>query len=768
MADDSSSGRGPQPDGLPQGAIATVAGNGVAGYGSDGGPATATQLYYPHGVAVDGAGNLYVADYNNQRIRKVTPGGIITTVAGNGVAGYGSDGGPATATQLYYPHGVAVDGAGNLYIADYNNQRIRKVDTKGIITTVAGNGTAGYVSDGGPATATPIYYPHSVLVAADGSLYFSEWYGHRVRKVDPRGIITTVAGNGTAGYRSDGGPATATTLSYPSGIALDAAGNLYIADYGNQRIRRVDAKGNITTVAGNGIAGYGSDGGPATATQLYSPADVALDAAGNLYIADCNNQRIRKVDTKGNITTVAGNGIAGYGSDGGPGTATQLYNPSGVALDAAGNLYIGDTYNNRVRGVSAVADMTPPAQPAADLYGEAVHPHAVQRGQQFDLGARIKNRGPNPVDGQYVTVVLTLHEGLEGGPGSTGRRLSRTFAGQQLLPDQGSLDGVFRVTTAGDTPAGLYESTLEIQYSGEIDHKDAVVKLPVTVVVPAPVGDETALTVIQDTVPLAAPGQPSVLTVKFTSATGQPVNPGVISQRFTAPDGFLFSGQPGYAYYDTIHGVLSGELDHTIVDAGRTLLISSDPHLNTTSSDTGTLVYTIPVRARADARPGRYCDGSASIGHHTPVQLCGRVADGTLRATIDPKPLSGPAVAGQEPWIYPPFVIRNTGTLTIGTIEVVLTAPTGLVFTEDRVAFTRWADEQHERTAAGVRSADRRTLTCPAVRLDLLPAPDAWVSLYPALAIEATAPAGPAPVGIQLGEPAFATARDVIAIQPHA
>ncbi|MFE9424037.1 NHL repeat-containing protein [Kitasatospora sp. NPDC006697] len=771
MADDSSTGRGPQPDGLTEGTIVTVAGNGSPGYGSDGGPATATTLNRPQGVAVDGAGNLYIADYNNQRVRKVTPGGIITTVAGTGTAGYGSDGGPATATTLYGPNDVAVDGAGNLYIADYYNQRIRKVDAKGIITTVAGNGTAGYGSDGGPATATPINYPYGVLVAADGSVYFSEWYGNRIRKVDPAGIITTVAGNGNGGFGSDGGPATATSISYPSGIALDTAGNLYIADWSNQRIRRVDTRGIITTVAGNGIAGFGSDGGPATATSLYNPTGVTVDPAGNLYIADWSNQRIRKVDTKGIITTVAGNGASGYGSDGGPAISTSLYYPTGVALDAVGDLYVADSYNHRVRGVSAVADMAPPAQPAADLYGESVHPSAVQRGQQFDLGARIRNRGPNPVDGQYVTVVLTLPDGLVGGPGSDGQRLSRSFAGQRLLPLQGSLDGVFRVATTAETPPGHYVATLEIQYSGEIDLKDSALLLPVTVVVPEPVEDETALTIVQDTVPLAAPGQQNVITVKFTCATGQPVNPGVIAQHYAAPDGFLFIEQPAYAYYDTVHGVLHGALDHEIQDAGRTLLITANPHLNTNGADTGSLVYTIPVQARADARPGNHGNGSARIGRHAPVPLSGQVADSTLRANIKAVPPKPPVTAGQERWIYPAFVIRNTGSRTIGTVRVVFTATEGLLFSEDRVAFTRSTDEQHEAHADGVRSADNRTLTCSAVQLDLLSrgnGTDPWVSIYPALEVEASAPTGQAVVTIQLGEPPFAGTPDAFDILPGA
>ncbi|MEV5136703.1 SBBP repeat-containing protein, partial [Streptomyces syringium] len=201
-----STGTGPQPAGLAEGAIATVAGNGAAGFISDGGPGALTRIHYPYGVAVDKNGNLYIADRHNHRIRKVTPNGLITTVAGDGQAGYVSDGGPAVATRLHYPGDVAVDDAGNLYIADTSNHRVRKVTPSGIITTIAGDGQAGYISDGGPAIATRLNTPWGVAVDRSGNVYISDHGNHRVRKVTTNGNITTVAGNGTAGYVSDGGP----------------------------------------------------------------------------------------------------------------------------------------------------------------------------------------------------------------------------------------------------------------------------------------------------------------------------------------------------------------------------------------------------------------------------------------------------------------------------------------------------------------------------------------------------------------------------------
>ena len=340
------------------GIITTAAGDGGAGYSGDGGPATSAQLNSPWGVAVDAAGNLYIADTDNNRVRKVAANGTISTVAGIGTFGYSGDGGPATNAQLSWPRGVAVDAAGNLYIVDHENNRIRKVAAAtGIITTVAGNGTADYSGDGGPATSAELAFPESVTVDASGNLYIASMFSAVVRKVTAAtGIITTVAGTGrswSSGYSGDGGPAVNAQLNGPDGVALDASGNLYIADSGNNVIRKVAATtGIITTVAGNGT-GYWGDGGPATTAGLNSPWGLALDAAGNLYIADTYNNRIRKVTASGNITTVAGNGTGGYSGDGGPATSASFWRPRGVAVSVGGDLYIADGANNRIRKVVA-------------------------------------------------------------------------------------------------------------------------------------------------------------------------------------------------------------------------------------------------------------------------------------------------------------------------------------------------------------------------------------------------------------------------------
>ena len=295
---------------LPLDVISTIAGTGASGYGGDGGPSGSARLDAPSAVTVDGWGNVFIADTGNSRIRKVATNGIITTVAGNGTAGYAGDGGRATTARLNYPSGVAVDGWGNLFIADSDNQRIRKVATNGIITTVAGNGTAGYAGDGAAATGAHLFSPLAVAVDGWGNLFIADSDNERVRQVDTNGVIWTVAGTGDYGYAGDGGPATNATLWLPVAVAVDGAGNLFIADEGNSRVRQVATNGIITTVAGNGVEGFSGDGGPATEASLYYPDGVAVDAFGDLLIADYFTDRIRLVTPNGLISTLAGNGTA--------------------------------------------------------------------------------------------------------------------------------------------------------------------------------------------------------------------------------------------------------------------------------------------------------------------------------------------------------------------------------------------------------------------------------------------------------------------------
>jgi sugar lactone lactonase YvrE len=340
------------------GVITTVAGNGTAGFSGDGGAATSASLNYPYGVAVDASGNVFIADSNNHRIRRVEVAtGVISTVAGNGTPGFSGDEGPATGTTLYYPFGVAVDASGNIYIADTTNQRIRRVEAPtGLITTVAGNGTGGFSGDGGAATSASLNGPNGVAVDASGNLFIADEWNQRIRRVEAAtGVITTVAGNGTAGFSGDGGTATSASLARPTGVAVDASDNLFIAEYSNLRIRRVEAAtGVITTAAGNGEKDFSGDGGAATNASLNLPDDVAVDGSGNLSIADYGNGRVRQVEAAtGVITTVAGNGTGGFSGDGGAATSASLNGPNGVAVDASGNLFIADEWNQRIRRVEA-------------------------------------------------------------------------------------------------------------------------------------------------------------------------------------------------------------------------------------------------------------------------------------------------------------------------------------------------------------------------------------------------------------------------------
>src|SRR5437879_547854 len=341
-----------------EGQLTVVAGSGTFGFSGDGGPATAAGLAFPEGVAVDAAGDLFIADSFNARIRRVdATSGIITTVAGNGFRGFNGDGGPATSANLTTPTGIAVDSSGNLFIADTENARIRRVDgATDIITSVAGNGTAGFSGDGGPATSAELSGPSGIAVDSSGNLFIADAGNERIRRVDATtGIITTVAGNGSAGFSGDGGPATGAGLFGPAGIAVDSSGNLFITDSLNNRIRRVNAATRIiTTVAGNGMFGFSGDGGPATSAELLVPTGVSVDSSGNLFIADTENARIRRVDaTTGIITTVAGNGSFGFSGDGGPATSADLNFPTGIAIDSSGNLFITDSLNNRIRRVNA-------------------------------------------------------------------------------------------------------------------------------------------------------------------------------------------------------------------------------------------------------------------------------------------------------------------------------------------------------------------------------------------------------------------------------
>jgi uncharacterized protein (TIGR03437 family) len=442
---------------VPAYTIQTVAGSSYMG---DGGPATAAQIGSIQGVAVDGKGNLYLSDTDNSRVRKVDTAGIITTIAGNGTAGFSGDGGPASGAQLNLPYGLALDAAGNLYIADLGNNRVRRVGPDGVIVTIAGTGVEGYSGDNVQAIGAQLYAPRNVALDAANNLYISEFEGHRVRKVTPAGVISTVAGTGVAGYSGDTGPAILAQLNFPAGLAVDRTGALYIADSGNSRVRKIlpggvictylvstptampvanpielstptgvavdqsltlyvsDASGRVYSYtaagvwapfAGTGAFGYAGDGGPAASAELmeashdvaadltgdvfiadgmrvrevsaatgdiatvagdgylhavgdgtpatsailHQPSAVEFDTSGNLFIADTGTERVRIVLATGIIQTLAGDGTAGYNGDGMAATAAELWEPTGLAIDPSGNLFVADTYCSLVREISA-------------------------------------------------------------------------------------------------------------------------------------------------------------------------------------------------------------------------------------------------------------------------------------------------------------------------------------------------------------------------------------------------------------------------------
>ncbi len=445
------------------GTLTLVAGNSREGFSGDGGPATQAQLSTPQGLAWDASGDLFIADTGNNRIREVTPDGIIQTIAGNGQPGFYPITGPATESPLQAPTGVAVDSSGNLYIADSGNHTIRRVTPDGIIHTFAGTFYAGFYGDGSLAISANLHGPQDVAIGANGVVYIADTGNSRIRAVGTDGNINTVVGSGGVGIAGDGGKATDAAMSTPNAVVVDSAGNIFIADLGNNRIRKVDSKGTIITVVGNGIPTFGGDGADATKASLNQPAGVAVDSSGNLYIADEWNLRIRKLSS-GNISTVAGNGQVSYSGDGGSATLAQLNSPQGVAVDAAGNLYIADSRNAAIRKVSVSGTIT-------TVSGVSL---ALPRGLASDAAGNlyVADYQGNKVskiatDGTVTTIAGTGTAGYSGDDGpATSAQLHGPFglaldhAGNLYIADfannvvrEVSPAGVI-ITVAGNTVAG--------------------------------------------------------------------------------------------------------------------------------------------------------------------------------------------------------------------------------------------------------------------------------------------------------------------------
>jgi sugar lactone lactonase YvrE len=433
------------------GVLTVVAGNGATGYSGDQGPATSAQLNGPAGLALDSSGNLYIADAGNNVIREVS-GGVITTIAGNGSLGAGCANGPATSAPLNTPSGLAVDSHGNLYIADTEDYCVRKV-SNGTITTVAGTGVPFYSGDNGQAVNAAIGFAESVAVDSNGNLYIADAGNERIRKVTvSTGVITTVAGNGTCcAFSGDGGPATSAVLASPLGIAVDSMGNIFIADANHNVIREV-TNGNINTAAGNHAlgAGFSGDTGAATQAQLSSPRMVAVDGSGNLYIADQGNNRIREV-SHFDINTIVGDGLIG---DNGPATSGQLGSPFGIGLDPAGNLYIADTTLLRVRKVTAATGViTTVAGNGTSGASIANGSSATSVGLNFPNGVAADRNGNVYISDSFAFAILEVASGLIStfaGDGTNGYR------GDSGLATQAEIGNTYGI--AADSQGNVYIS----------------------------------------------------------------------------------------------------------------------------------------------------------------------------------------------------------------------------------------------------------------------------------------------------------------------
>lgn len=388
--------------------INTIAGNGASGYTGDGSLAINAKLDSPDHVCLDALGNIYFSDKSNHRIRKVTVStGIISLIAGDGTQSYSGDGGLATLAQFNSPSGIALDGLGNLFVADVGNYRIRKINlSTGIINTVYGTGIFGSSGDGGLASNANIT-AEDIKFDASGNLFISEPGLHKIRKiVTSTGIINTIAGIGTSGYTGDGGLAVNAQLFYPMTLSLDNIGNIYIADMGNHMIRKVTlSSGIISSICGNGASGFSGDGGLSTTAQLNYPTGIFVDAANNIFIRDVNNYRIRKIDySSGIINTVVGTGIVGFSGDGGSAITAQIYlqSAAGLFIDATGNLYFPDQH--RIRKVTASS--TAISESASNINQINVFPNPTS--DQLNISGLNASQKPISITNVIGEVVKTI------------------------------------------------------------------------------------------------------------------------------------------------------------------------------------------------------------------------------------------------------------------------------------------------------------------------------------------------------------------------
>lgn len=377
--------------------INTMAGTGTAGFFGDGLPATSAQLDFPDGIVTDANGNTYICDDFNNRIRKVDQAGLMSTIAGTNIGAFFGENINSISAVLDGPQGMTIDQSGNIYFCDANNVRIRKISPSGIITTVAGSGIPAYGGDGGIATSAGFVEPYDVAVDATGNIYVADKGDNRIRKINPSGIISTIAGDGSIGFLGDGFNATVSKLNNPMGICVDPSGNIIFCDNGNNRIRKISASGIISTIAGSSTGGFSGDGGPASAASITEPRDICSNSSGTLFFVDGGNFRIRSINTNGIISTVAGNGNAGHSGDGGPALQAGFNGINSVHIDGNGNIFVSDA-GNRVRiicpGNSCVVgnEEIGVTKPVVSLYPNPAN-------NNFTISSGIKQE-----DGFYVSV----------------------------------------------------------------------------------------------------------------------------------------------------------------------------------------------------------------------------------------------------------------------------------------------------------------------------------------------------------------------------
>ncbi len=554
----------------------------------DGSPATEALLWDATGIAVDGAGTtLYIAQYRTGRVRVVS-NGVIRTLAGGGEQD--GDGAAGARSRLYGPLWVACDQSGRVFVSELGRGRVRMVEAGGAITDVAGRAPQGVAAD------------------SPGNLYIADWSPGSLLKVAPP----------PGGKVSD----AATGLLCPRGVAANSTGDVYFTDETDHLVRKLSATGSLAVVAGGGTA-Y-RDGDLATRSALENPTGLGLDAWGNLYISEGTAGRVRRVGADGIITTVVRSTAAdGTSPTAEPGLLAH-FRPFGLAVDGDGNLYVSDTGAGRVLCVEAAHRIPVPDPGATDLYPELVSPVTVPRGKVFDLGARLRNRGPATVDGARVKAALVLPEGLVSDGKTTTRRCERTFPGQSLKPHQGFLDAVFKIHAEPSARADTYIARLTVDHGGEKESH----WLPVTVSTPVCDATELALTVYQVNIPDTRPGGDTAFRIELVGRAFQAVVPGPIDQTFTAPSGFVFTDSPAtFGYYGAPGHVAPGLLKTRLLDGGRVLTVTGNPHVNSApnGSDRSPLIYTLPARALGDAAPGTSTDGRARIGRLGPVPLAGSI-----------------------------------------------------------------------------------------------------------------------------------------------